>query len=52
LGVVVKLPGQEGVFTRSVSLLVDDDGIRRVSFRVTGRIRNDAGHAPVAASGQ
>jgi hypothetical protein len=37
--VVVKLPKRAGLFTRSVSLMVEDGGLVRVPFRVTGRIR-------------
>jgi hypothetical protein len=40
--VVVKLPKRAGMFTRSVSLMVDDGGLGRVQFRVTGRIRPEA----------
>jgi hypothetical protein len=34
----VPLTGQPGVFMRTATLLVEDDGLRRVSFRMTGRI--------------
>jgi hypothetical protein len=40
--VVVKLPKRAGAFTRPVSLVVDDGGMVRVQFRVTGRIRPEA----------
>lgn len=52
LGVVVKLPGQAGQFTRTVSLQVDDDALRRVRFRVTGRVRKDSDSLSVAESGR
>jgi hypothetical protein len=37
---MAKMPKQSGLFTREAGLLVDDDGIRRLNFRVTGRIKN------------
>jgi hypothetical protein len=38
--VAAKMPQKPGLFTRKVGLLVDDDGIRRIDFRVTGRTRD------------
>lgn len=34
----LRLSGQPGIFTRSASLLLDDDGFQHVAFRLTGRI--------------
>ena len=37
---VTKIPKQAGLFTQQAGLLIDDNGMRRVNFRVTGRIKN------------
>jgi hypothetical protein len=37
--VAAKMPQKAGLFTRRMGLLVDDDGMRRINFRVTGRIK-------------
>jgi hypothetical protein len=41
-----------GLFTRKMGLLVDDGGMRRVNFRVTGRIKNVQTTSSVAEKGQ
>lgn len=43
LSLTVNVAGQEGIFTRSAVLLVDDDGLKELSLRFTGRIlpKND-----------
>jgi hypothetical protein len=46
--VSAKMPQQPGLFTRKAGLLIDDGGMRRVNFRITGRIRNEAAPSPVA----
>ena len=51
IAVAAKMPGQAGTFTRTMNLLVDDDGLQRVRFRVTGRIRKEAGESSLAGSG-
>jgi len=50
--VAAKMPKQPGLFTRNAGLLVDDDGIRRINFRVTGRIKNVPIASSVAEKGQ
>lgn len=34
----LRLSGQPGIFTRSATLLLDDDGFQHIAFRLTGRI--------------
>lgn len=46
------MPKQAGLFTRKVGLLIDDVGMRRVNFRVTGRIKNVPVVSLVAEKGQ
>jgi hypothetical protein len=50
--VAAKMPQQPGLFTRKVGLLIEDGGMRRISFRITGRIRNESAPSPVAEKGQ
>jgi hypothetical protein len=50
--VAAKMPNQVGLFTRKAGLLVDDNGMRRVNFRITGRIRNEAAPSPVTENGR
>ena len=38
LAVNIRLKGKPGIFTRKAALLVDDDGFKQISFRLTGRI--------------
>ncbi len=37
----LRLSGNPGIFTRKVGLLVDDQGLQRINFRLTGRILPD-----------
>jgi hypothetical protein len=46
------MPQQPGLFTRKAGLLIDDGGIRRINYRMTGRIRNEAAPSPVAEKGR
>lgn len=39
------------MFTRAVGLIMDDNGFRRIQFRVTGRIKEGAFDASVAKGG-
>ena len=48
----LKLLVQAGLFTRGAGLLVDDEGLRRVNFRMTGRIRKESSESSVAGKGQ
>lgn len=50
--VAARMPKQAGLFTSKVGLLIDDDGLRGVHFRVTGRIKNILATSMVAESGQ
>jgi hypothetical protein len=38
LSLTFQLSGTPGIFTRSTALLVDDDGLKQISFRFTGRV--------------
>ncbi len=39
VAVNIRLSGKPGIFTRKADFLVDDQGFKRISFRLTGRIR-------------
>jgi hypothetical protein len=49
--VAIKTPEQAGLLTRIAGLLCDDDGIRRINFRIKGRIRKEAAPSSVAERG-
>ncbi len=36
--VSVRMAGEPGVFTRSAGFVIDDQGIKRIDFRLTGRV--------------
>jgi hypothetical protein len=46
--VAVKLPNRAGLFTRKAGVLIADDGMRRINFRVTGRTKNVSTTSTVA----
>jgi hypothetical protein len=53
VSVSAKMPKEAGLFTRALGLLVyDEDGLRRVNFRMTGRSRKETGGSPVAHEGR
>ncbi len=46
VSVQVRLSGSPGVFTRKVAFLVNDEGFKRIDFRMTGRIIRTASEGP------
>jgi hypothetical protein len=38
--VSIRMPAKPGIFTRKAGFLIDDNGMRRINFQLTGRVFN------------